>query len=431
MRPQMRLPHPDEIALHLASLRPLSPRRALRLALWALGSFVGLQMAIVAALLAIARQRKRRTPTHGFPHLEPPEVTLGENQLQIFSYGQALYDAMLAAIDGATESVYLESFIWKADATGEEFKRRLVAKARQGVPVYVIFDNFGNLVVPEAFKAFPPEIHKLKYSALHRPWHLLDPRRYALDHRKLLAVDGRVAFIGGYNLGSLYATEWRDTHLRIAGPAAADLAQAFADFWDRWAPPKDPITRRYPRCFDPTIQLHGNDALRLTFPIRNMYIDAIERAQRHIYLTNAYFIPDHSVLEALAAAAARGVGVQVLVPWTSNHIVADWVSRGYFLTCLKAGIRIFGYREAMIHAKTCTIDGEWSTIGTANLDRLSSVGNYEINVEIYSPALARQMERLFACDKSNAFELTAKMWMRRPWYVKLSERVLTPLRFLV
>jgi cardiolipin synthase A/B len=427
----MSLLNPDEITQHLASLHAPSPRRALRLALGVLAGFVGLQMAIVAALLAVARQRKRRTPAHGFPYLETQEVTLGENQLQLFSYGQALYDAMLEAIDGATESVYFESFIWKADATGEEFKRRLVAKAGQGVPVYVIFDNFGNLVVPNAFKAFPSEIHTLKYSALHRPWHLLDPRRYALDHRKLLAVDGRVAFIGGYNLGRLYATEWRDTHLRIAGPAAADLAQAFADFWNRWAPRRNHITRRYPRRFDPTIQLHSNDALRLTFPIRNMYIDAIDRAQRYIYLTNAYFIPDHSVLGALAAAAARGVDVQVLVPWTSNHIVADWVSHGYFWACLKAGIRIFGYREAMIHAKTCTIDGEWSTIGTANLDRLSSVGNYEINVEIYSAALARQMEQLFACDKSNAFELTATMWMRRPWYVKLSERVLNPLRFVV
>jgi cardiolipin synthase len=295
------------------------------------------------------------------------------------------------------------------------------------VAVYVIFDNFGNLVVPDAFKVFPPEIHALKYSALHRPWHLLDPRRYALDHRKLLVVDGRVGFIGGYNIGSLYATEWRDTHLRITGPAAADLAQAFVDFWNRWGPRKEHISRRYPRRFDPKIQLRINDALRLTFPIRNMYIEAIECAQEHIYLTTAYFIPDRSVLGALVDAVARGVDVQVLVPWTSNHIVVDWVSRGYFWSCLKAGIRIFGYKDAMIHAKTCTIDGEWSTIGTANLDRLSSVGNYEINVEIYSRALAHQMEQLFACDKTNAFELTAEMWARRPWYVKVSERVLNPL----
>jgi cardiolipin synthase len=419
---------PAHMSVHL--LAP-SPRRTLRLLAGALGSFVGLQMAIVAVLLAIARRRRGRSPAKGFPYLDTDEVTMGDNRLQIYSYGGELFDAMLAAIDGAQDSIYLESYIWKADVLGQQFKDHLAAKAAQGVNVYVIFDNFGNLVVPDTFKAFPPSIHKLKYSAIHRPWHLLDPRRYALDHRKLLVVDGKVSFIGGYNIGYLYATEWRDTHLRIEGPAARDLARAFAGFWNRYGPRKDRIPRYYLRRFDPTIAAHSNDALRLTFPIRNMYIDAIDRARHHIYLTNAYFIPDHTVLEALAAAAQRGVDVQVLIPWTSNHIVADWVSRSYFTTCLKAGIRIFGYKQAMIHAKTCTIDGQWSTIGTANIDRLSSLGNNEINLEIYNRALAREMEALFACDKTNAFELTPRIWERRPWYVKLSERVLKPLRFVL
>jgi cardiolipin synthase len=118
----------------------------------------------------------------------------------------------------------------------------------------------------------------------------------------------------------------------------------------------------------------------------------------------------------------------VLLPWTSNHIVADWAAHGYFTECLSKGIRIFGYQRAMIHAKTCTIDGQWSTIGTANLDRLSSVGNYEVNAEVYSAELAQQMEEIFEADKTNAFELTLEQWVRRPWYVKLSEVILTPLR---
>src|SRR5581483_6352114 len=231
--------------------RPLRPRsqgrwrvtpwRLLRLLAGAVGSFFALQTAVVATLVAIARQRRARSPAYGFPHMELGAVSLGENQLQLYSYGQDLYDAMLEAIDGATDSIYFETFIWKADATGEEFKRRLAAKAREGVRVYVIFDNFGNLVVPNAFKAFPPEIATLKYSALHYPWDYLDPRRYALVHRKLLVVDGEVGFIGGYNIGSLYATQWRDTHLRITGPAALDLAQSFVGFWNRWGPPKNQI----------------------------------------------------------------------------------------------------------------------------------------------------------------------------------------------
>jgi len=160
----------------------------------------------------------------------------------------------------------------------------------------------------------------------------------------------------------------------------------------------------------------------------NPDIDAIERAERSISLTNAYFIPDRVLLSALVAAAQRGVDVQIIVPWMSNHIAADWAARGFFATCLQAGIRIFAYRDVMIHAKTCTIDGAWSTLGTANLDRLSEVGNYEVNVEIYDAAFARQMELLFECDKMNTFELTWKDWAARPWYVKVSELILAPLR---
>jgi cardiolipin synthase len=396
-----------------------------------LGTLIGLQAAVIAVLTVVARQRQKRMPPAGFPYMELPEITVEDNRLQLYSYGSDLYAAMLEAIDGARESIYLETFIWKDDEVGRHFKDRLIARAAEGVRVYVIFDTFGNLVVPEEFKQFPSSVHTLRYWAIRRPWHLLDPRRYAVDHRKLLVVDGEIGFIGGYNIGSLYATQWRDTHLRIIGPDAMDLAQSFVDFWNRFGPRRNRIRRYYPRRFDPTIQLRGNEVARLIFPIRDMYIEAVDRAQHHILLTNAYFIPDHFLLEALEAAAQRGVNVEVLVPWTSNHIVADWVSRGYFSRCLDAGIRIWGYKHAMIHAKTCTVDGQWSTIGTANLDRLSSVGNYELNAEVYSEELAHQMEEFFACDKTNAFEITPDYWHSHPWYATLSERLLKPLRFIL
>ncbi len=413
-------------------LRFLRRRRLLRLGLGLVGGLLAVQAATVAVLsVVVARQRKQRRLVGGFPHLEPTPVTLGANRLTIYTYGQDLYDAMLEAIDSARETIYIETFIWKADGVGEEFKRRLLRKAREGVKVYAIFDSFGNGVVPREFKRFPPEIETLEYHALHRPWHIFDPRRYALDHRKLLVVDGTTGFIGGYNLGSLYATQWRDTHLRIEGPAAAQLAQSFVDFWNHVHGPRRRLKQYYRRRFNPLISLHGTNALRLTFPIRDMYIEAIDRAETSIRLTNAYFVPDHILLEALKEAAARGVDVQVLIPWSSNHIVADWAARGYFTECLLAGIRLFGYRDAMIHAKTCTIDGQWSTIGTANLDRLSSVGNFEINVEIYSRELAREMEEIFECDKTNAEEISLERWSQRPWYQKISEFILTPLRLIV
>jgi cardiolipin synthase len=406
-------------------------RLVIRTVAAALGIILVLQAATIAILTVADRRRKGRSAPVSFPHSELPEISVDDNALQVYTYGRDLYDAMLAAVDAATDSIYLETFIWKDDAAGEEFKQHLARKAEQGVAVYAIFDVIGNLVVPRSFKQFPPGIHTLKYQAIRRPRHLLDPRRYALDHRKLLIVDGHVAFIGGYNIGQLYATEWRDTHLRIAGPAAASLAQAFVDFWNRYGHDSDPISQRHKRHVTPAITVRSNDALRLSFPIRDAYLSGIDAAEERIRLTSAYFIPDHDLFSALKAAAARGVDVQVLVPWISNHVVADWASHAYFADCLRAGVRIFGYQHAMIHAKTCTIDGQVTTIGTANIDRLSSVGNYEINVVVFSGALAEQMERIFESDKTNAFELTLDQWRARPWYVKSSERIIKPLRVVL
>jgi len=397
------------------------------------GVIVLVQFFTATILLLIAAMRNRTKGKQSFPHEDLDEVQVGSNRLQLYSYGEDLYKAMFEAIDSAKESIYLESYIWKDDAAGWEFKAHLARKAQEGVEVYVIFDSLGNLVVPSEFKnSFDERIHVLQYQALRSVWHTIDPRRYSLDHRKLLIVDGQISFIGGYNIGSLYATSWRDTHLRICGPAASELGRSFIDFWNRFCRSDDAkITRYYRRTFDPLITLHGNDALRLTFPIRDMYIEAINRAESTIMLTNAYFVPDHVLLDALKAAAQRGVDVRILVPWVSNHIVTDWISHAYFSECLEAGIRILGYRHAMMHAKTCTIDGQWSTVGTANIDRLSSIGNYEINVEIYSAEFARTMEALFAHDTADIFELTAEEWHKRPWYVKLSEHILVPLRFMM
>ncbi len=389
-----------------------------------------LQAFVVIILQIISALRRHSRHEGNFPHLHLEEVHIGGNILQIYDYGRDLFDAMLAAIDAAQESIYLETYIWKGDAVGQEFKEKLAYKARQGVEVYVIFDRFANTVVPHEFKVFPPDIHVLQYFGILRPWHVFDPRRYALDHRKLLVVDGTSSFIGGFNIGSLYATTWRDTHLRIQGPAAANLAQSFVDFWNQHVSAQERITRHYPRRFDPLVNIRGTSALRLTFPIRDMYIEAIDKAEHTIFLSNAYFVPDGVLLDALKAASKRSVDVRVLVPWISNHVIVDWLTRGYFTDCLKAGIRIFAYRN-MLHAKTCTIDGEWSTIGTANLDRLSAVGNYEVNVEVYSKKLAHQMEELFKCDTSNAMELTLDQWVKRPWYAILSERILSPLRALM
>jgi cardiolipin synthase len=419
-------------------LQPLASRlrlllRALtshwrRLALRLLAAFGLAQACTIAALTVVSTVRRRRLPLSGFPRARFEEVTVEDNRMGLYCYGGYLFEDMLGAIDRAQRSILLETYIWRGDRLGRAFKERLIAKAAQGVQVYLIFDSFANLVVPRAFKRFPPSVHVLRYGAAWRPWHLLDPRRFARDHRKILVIDGDIAFLGGYNIGDEFALQWRDTHVRVEGPEAARLGQAFIDFWNRHTPSSEQITWMLRRGMQARLVHRTNDARRLLFPIRDMYVDAIDRAEKRVWITNAYFIPDSAMRAALCNAAARGVDVQVLLPWTSNHVTADWLGRGFYSQLLRGNVRIFGYRRAMNHAKTMTVDGIWSTIGTANLDRLSQIGNYEVNLEIFDVQFAHQMERLFEIDRSNTFEITLDWWVARPWYAKIGERILAPLR---
>jgi cardiolipin synthase len=167
------------------------------------------------------------------------------------------------------------------------------------------------------------------------------------------------------------------------------------------------------------------------FPIRSMYLEAIARASHNVWLTTAYFLPDPDFAEALTDAARRGVDVRLLIPHKSNHVVSDWISRGYFTQLLDAGVKVLRYRDAMVHAKTATIDGTWSTIGTANIDRLSLTGNYEIAVEVIDPGLAASLEQIFRVDESNSLELTKAEWEARDIYRRFTEFVLNPLRPLL
>jgi len=405
-------------------LRPvLLPLLKRGLALWAVFEAAAVT---ILELTWLARRQRYRHQYIGHPDFT--SVTVGQNRLLLYADGEDLFPDMLAAIRTAREAVYLESFIFRDDAIGRAFKAELSARADAGVDVYVLVDGFATLLEPARFKRFPKNVHTLAYTPFRQPWDVIDLRHYAFEHRKLLVADGRVGFIGGFNIADANSVSWRDTQLRIEGPAAAELAGEFEHFWS-WLAPKQRIERRYRRTLDPLIRVLGTDAHRMTFPIRNMYMEAVERAERRIWLTNPYFVPDPALLDELKAAGRRGVDVRVLLPWQSNHGAIDWLSRGNFSACLAAGIRIFGY-DGMIHAKTCTVDGVWSTIGTANLDRLSSAGNYEINVEVYSEALASQMEALFESDARKATEITAEAWARRPATLRLGETLIAPLRVL-
>ena len=410
------------IGVHRIPLRKIVRRAVLGVA--------AVQGATLAALMVVDHRRKKNRAPASFPRVPPRSVTAGSSEVTVYTYGEDLYRDMLDAIRQAKRRIFFETYIWKADEVGQAFKAALIEAADRGVDVFVVFDEFANLVVPRSFFHLPSNIHLRRHPLIASGFSLI--RNSGRDHRKLLVVDDKAAFLGGYNIGSLYATDWRDTHARLTGDIVWDVQNAFIDYWNLFAKRDRPMLQDSGTSkWTPEIRIHRNIPRTLVYPIRGMYLEAVDRASHHIYWTHAYLIPDDDIIHGLIRAARRGVDVQIIVPAESNHIVADWLSRGFYSQLLRGGVRLLLYQGAMVHAKTATIDGQWSTIGTANVDRLSMLGNYEINLEVFDRDVARQMEEIFAVDASNCVELTLEQWRRRHAMVKFSETVLTPLRPLL
>ncbi|ABL82340.1 MULTISPECIES: phospholipase D-like domain-containing protein [unclassified Nocardioides] len=414
----------------------IAAERVIRVMRRTLLTVFGIQLALAIVMTLVDSYRRRGKRPKPFPVTAPRSVPVGDGTVTTYTYGQDLFEAMLTAIAGAQRQILFETYIWKGDEVGERFKTALAAAADRGVEVYSIYDGFANLVVSPRFKRFPRNMKVLRYPAYPAGLRFFDLRRYGRDHRKILVVDDAVGFVGGYNIGAAYATEWRDTHVRITGPGVWDLKRAVADFWNlnrrrRLGSSERPLLLETASEWEPRIRIHRNVPRLWMFPIRSIYIEAISRASTNVWMTQAYFLPDQDFVDAMKDAARRGVDVRLLLPHKSNHIVADWLSRGYFSQLLDSGVRIFRFRDAMVHAKTATIDGTWSTVGTANIDRLSLTGNYEINVEIIEPAFAEVMEEIYRTDESNSLELTRSEWEARDLHRKFTEMILGPLRPLL
>jgi cardiolipin synthase len=408
------------------------PRTLGRAAALGAAAAVAVELATAAAVNVVATTRRRRRKPRGFPFVEPLTVDVAGNAMTIYTYGAHLYDAMIEAIDAAQDYIYLETFIWKSDAVGERFMSAVGRAAQRGVKVACMYDVFANIVVPATFFRFPPGVMVHPFPLIGGGLKFLHPRNSGRDHRKIMVVDGRVAFTGGYNLGSLYEHQWRDTHLRVEGDFASELEDAFVTQWNSSpGAPRRHLTPPQRRSWAPELRLHRNTPRLFVYPIRNMYLEAINRAHHHVWLTHAYLIPDDDLIAALIDAADRGVDVSIIIPAQSNHVTADWLARDHYETLLSAGIKLFLYQGAMIHSKTATVDHTWSTVGTANLDSLSLVGNYEVNVEVISADFAAAMEQVFRTDLANCVRLELGEWRQRPWYARLSEAILAPLRPLL
>ncbi|GAA1141563.1 phospholipase D-like domain-containing protein [Nesterenkonia lutea] len=415
---------------HSRSHRQRRRRRLLPHTLPALaGAVAAVPTAAAVSVVAVDLIKRRGRRTRRAPRPGTFQARAEESQLSIYTDGSSLYDDMIEAIDSAQHSIFMETYIWKNDEVGQRFIDAFNAAARRGVDVWIIYDGFANLVVPSSFyRQLSDSVHVFRLPAIGRKvWK--GPLRYTgMNHSKVMVVDDTTGFVGGYNIGALFASEWRDTHLRETGPAAWGLRQTIARKWNEDRSAEEQIPWIPPTSWNPTVRVAANLPVDLVYPIRNMYLKAIERSQRHVWISTPYFIPDQQILRALKLAAERGVDVQVMVPKASNHVLGDWVSRGFYGQMLDSGISILLYATSMMHSKTATIDGEWSTIGTANIDRLSLSFNYESNVEIVDEGFAAEMEKVFRSDAEHCEAVDPRRWRDRNPMARATEFALIPFR---
>ena len=362
------------------------------------------------------RTQNSREQEGGFPASEVERATgsktLGGNRLELQYEGSSTFSSWLEGISRAQCMVYLENYLIRDDRVGRAFRDVLIEKARSGVPVYVVYDWVGCWATPRSY--WKP----LKQAGVHvrafnppTPSWLRDPfgilRR---DHRKLIVLDGKVAYVGGFCLGVEWAGRpthpaWRDTAVKISGPAARAAARAFEATW-RGMGESLGLSQKLPILSDvgdtPVWLIEGEPGRTRVY--RTIHWVAA-RAKERIWITDAYFVAPRSVSEALGAAAQQGVDVRILVPAQNNWLLVGSLSRGGYRSLLKSGVRIFEWQGPMIHAKTAVVDGVWSRVGSSNLNSASLIGNWELDVGVLDTKLASQLEELFLTDLSSSIEI--------------------------
>ena len=401
---------------------------------------------------AVIDALKQRSPeTDIFErHLAVEEAVVGSplttgNAVVLLQDGPATYRAMLAAITAAVDHVNMETYIFDDDEVGQRFAQELLAKQAQGVQVNLIRDSVGTLATPTAFfeKLQAAGMAVLEFNPVNpltarKGWELNQR-----DHRKLLIVDGRTAFLGGINISSVYSggsfsqasrvrpgvgqesgVAWRDTHLQLKGPVVTELQRLFVAAWEQQQGPA-----LAPRKYFPPPTAAGKEVVRAIGsspdePFSQIYatlLSAIGSAETSVHITNAYFAPDPQLLDALKSAAARGVDVNLILPSKTDSWLIFHAGRGYYDELMHAGVKIHERRDAVLHAKSVLVDGVWATVGSTNLDWRSFLHNHELNAVVLGSGFGSQMRAMFDKDLAASNTLTLQGWRQRGLDMRVRE----------
>jgi cardiolipin synthase len=356
-----------------------------------------------------------------------------ENSISILTDGHHMFNSLLSDIQDAKEFINVEYFIVKNDGTGRRLLKALTAKAREGVRVRFLLDALGSrrqdpTLIREYQNAggmlaffFPP---KFKY---------LNLRFNYRNHRKITVIDGKVGYLGGFNIGNEYLGKkkkfgyWRDTHLRLTGECLRYLSSRFILDWRLSSGEQITLDRAYFEEVDRT----GNTAIQIVNSgpdsqreeIKLSYLKMIATARKNIYIQTPYFVPDNSLFDSLYTAALSGVDVRIMIPSIRDHMFVYWATYYYCGLLLRAGARVYIYDNGFLHAKTMSVDGEICSVGSANFDIRSFRLNFETNALIYDEAETYKLEAIFEEDMTECHELTRTLYNRRSLWIRFKEGI--------
>lgn len=364
-----------------------------------------------------------------------PREALDGNEVTLLRGGEEAFPAMMGEIGGAKSYVLLEFYAFSDDSAGRAFSDLLREKAREGVKIFLVYDSIGSILTARGFfeglaaaginvAEFRPVIYWKPY------WNWIKR-----DHRKTVCVDGRCAFVGGFNITesdaprSMGGRGWKDTQVRVSGPAAVEIENIFREAWSastpvggpRAEPPEPSEARRAGSKRAMPVSANG---IRNVRSIRRTYSHAIDQAREYIYLTNAYFLPDKMVLRRLIEAAGRGVDVRIIGPRETDHPYVRWASWAIFGRLLRGGVKVYEWQGPILHSKTAVIDGAWSSVGSHNLDHRSLHYNMELNLNVYDTEFGGVMARAFRDDLKRCRAVTLQDVRRRPLTAKAASKLL-------